>query len=125
LAIAGALAMRPRYLIMDEPTSMIDARGRDEVARVIDDARSGERGVVLVTHDVAEALRADRVVVLESGRVAFEGGVAELLRRSADFATWGLEVPALARLAVSLERRGLGVRSGAATIDEIVGTLCP
>lgn len=125
LAIAGALAMRPHYLVMDEPTSMIDARGRDEVACVLAQVRAEGRGVVLITHDVAEALSADRVVVLSAGRVAFSGSVTELLERSADFGAWGLEVPALARLAADLERRGLGALRGAATIEEIVGVLCP
>ncbi len=73
LAMAGALAMRPRYLVLDEPTSMIDATGRKEFSSVLERVRASGRGVLLVTHDVAEALPADRVVVLDAGRLAFEG----------------------------------------------------
>jgi len=106
LAMAGALAMRPRYLVLDEPTSMIDATGRKEFSSVLERVRASGRGVLLITHDVAEALPADRVVVLDTGRLAFEGTPDALLAKDESLASWGLELPPIARLARNLREAG-------------------
>jgi energy-coupling factor transporter ATPase len=115
LAIAGALAMLPAYLVLDEPTSMIDARGRHEVLSVLDRVRRAGQGVLLVTHDVAEAVRADRVVVLERGAVVFDGSPDQLLERGRHLADWGLDLPPAARLVQVL--RSFGVPLPASALD--------
>jgi energy-coupling factor transporter ATPase len=123
LVIAGALAMRPRYLVLDEPTSMLDPQGRSEVLSVIARLRNDGRGILLVTHDLAEAARADRVLVLHGGSVAFEGTPEELFE-DARLGEWGLELPPVAHLVRALAAAGVPV--DAATVDpvELAGVLC-
>lgn len=81
LVIAGALAMEPDYLVLDEPCDMLDGAGRAEVLAVIERLRGGGCGVVHVTHDLYEALRADRVLLLAGGRVVFDGTPADFVAR--------------------------------------------
>jgi len=69
IAIAGVLAMGPSYVVMDEPTSLLDGRGREAVETAILDVKERGMGVVVITHDMSEALRADRVIVLDGGRI--------------------------------------------------------
>lgn len=109
LAIAGALAMSPAYLVLDEPTSMLDPHGRLEVLAVVEKLRGLGHGVLLVTHDLSDALRADRAVVLERGRVAYQGGIQELLTRHELLAQCSLERPPIVLLAEELRSRGISV----------------
>jgi energy-coupling factor transporter ATPase len=124
LAIAGALAMQPAYLVFDEPTSMIDSQGRAEVAEVLRRLRTSGRGVLLITHDVAEASMADRVIVLAGGRTVFEAAPDALVGHP-DLASWGLELPPLSVLAREL--RALGLSAPAVPDDPamLVTQLCP
>lgn len=123
LAIAGALAMRPHYLVLDEPTSMIDAGGAIEVGACIASVRASGRGVLLITHDLAEALGADRVLVLENGRAVYAGSVAGLLGMGDLLDRWGLEVPDLVALAVELAARGVRVPADASTPESLAAVL--
>lgn len=106
LAIAGALAMQPAYLVLDEPTSMLDPLGRAEVLDVVRRLRRAGHGILHITHDLAAIASADRVVVLEGGRLVFEGSVAELFERAGSLSDWGLEVPVITTLAWELRKRG-------------------
>jgi len=106
LAIAGALAMHPAYLVLDEPTSMLDPQGRREVLAIISALRARGTGILHVTHDLSDVADADRAVVLECGRVAFEGTVAELLGNVDVLSTCGLERPPIAVLAEQLRDAG-------------------
>lgn len=124
LAIAGALAMSPRYLVLDEPTSMLDPSGRDEVGRAVAGLRAAGHGILLVSHDLAEVADADRVVVLEAGRVAFTGAPAELFALGDSLAAWGLELPAAALVAARLAARGVPVASTAVEPAAVVDALC-
>jgi len=124
LAIAGALAMLPRYLVLDEPTSMLDPQGRAEVLDVLDRLRGAGHGLLLITHDLAEAQRADRVAVLSAGTLVYEGDAADLLERDEDVEQWGLEVPPLVRLATALRATGAPVPTGALSAADIVESLC-
>ncbi len=123
LAIAGALAMRPRYMVFDEPTSMLDPQGRSEVLAVIAGLKADGHGVLLVTHDLAEAGRADRAIVLREGSVVFEG-TPSVLFAEPSLAEWGLELPPVARLAAALA--GYGVTVDSAMVDPalLAGALC-
>lgn len=123
LAIAGALAMHPRYLVLDEPTSMLDPAGRAEVLAVVSALRHEGKGVLLVTHDLAEAARADRVIVLDAGEVAFRGTPSELFG-SERLAEWGLEPPAVTGLVVALRERGVPVAVDEVDPERIAGALC-
>lgn len=107
LAIAGALSMRPLYLVLDEPTSMIDASGATEVRSVLRDVRAAGVGILLITHDLSEAVTADRVIVLDAGEVAFSGGLSGLLELGDRLDDWGLEIPPLVRLTSRLASLGV------------------
>ncbi len=124
LAIAGVLALDPRYLILDEPASMLDAAGRREFDAVLARLRAEGRGIVLITHDLAAVAGADRVVVLDQGRVAFDAGVAELLGDPDRLSAWGLAMPPVAVLAGELRARGIDVPADAITPARVAEALC-
>jgi energy-coupling factor transport system ATP-binding protein len=124
LAIAGALAMQSCYLVLDEPTSMLDPEGRRDVAAIVSRLGSSDRGILLVTHDMAEAALADRVVVLDSGRIVYSGSAEELTRRTELLGECGLELPPLAVLTARLRELGVRVPSGLPDPDELVVALC-
>lgn len=123
LAIAGALAMRPRYLVLDEPTSMLDPVGRDEVLGVVAALRQAGHGVMLVTHDLGEAVMADRTLVLAAGKAVFSGSPSALLGEER-LEEWALELPPLSRLVAGMRDRGVPVSPSAAAPSEIARALC-
>ena len=123
LAIAGALAMHPAYLVFDEPTSMLDPAGREDVLRIIAELRATGRGVVHITHELADITSADRVLVLEAGRTAFSGTLAGLLDERELLESCGLEVPPLASLVAELAALGAPVPVDTPTPETIVGAL--
>jgi len=91
LVIAGALALHPSYLILDEPTAQLDPQGRASVLNVLARLQSEGAGIVHVTHDIEEMALADRVVVLHKGYIAFEGSFDELQAQSEHFDVWGID----------------------------------
>jgi len=114
-AIAGVLAMRPRYLLADEPTAGLDAAGRAALCRLLIDARE-YAGVVVVSHTAEEFLgRADRVLILSEGASVWYGGAGELISEPSALAEAGLVAPAL--LEAQLEARGRGLDIGPMTLD--------
>lgn len=104
LAIAGALAMRPQALILDEATSMLDPAGRAEVLAVLRRLHGQEMTIIMITHDMSEVLLADRAVVLLAGRLEFDGTPAEVFARGADLRRCHIELPPITELG---ERLGL------------------
>jgi len=126
VAIAGILAMRPEYIIMDEPTAMLDPVGRKEVINTVKRLNREEgKTIVLITHFMEEAVQADRVIVMSEGRVLMEGSPREIFSKVDELKTIGLDVPQVTELAHRLKGRGLAVRSDVLTIDEMVECLCP
>ncbi len=124
LAIAGTLAMHPDYVVFDEATSMLDAAGREDVLAIVERlARASGTGVVLVTHRVAEAVRADRVVGLAAGRVIFDGEPAALLGDENAVSRLSLDVPASSAIAAELRTRGIDIPPGVATPEALVEAL--
>jgi len=124
LAIAGALAMQPRYVVLDEPMSMLDPQGRAETLALIAGLRADGHGVLLVTHDLGEASVADRAVVLSGGAPVFIGEVDRLLGGEFDLAAWGLELPPIALLARRLSEYGVPVSQQPRTPAGIADALC-
>ncbi len=121
VAIAGALAMEPDVLLMDEPTAMLDPGGRREVMETVERLHR-ERGltVVLVTHFMEEALRGDRVIVMQDGRAILEGPPRELFAKEAEaICRAGLELPPMAELARRLRAKGLSVPGEPMTVEEM------
>ncbi|PKQ36624.1 MAG: energy-coupling factor transporter ATPase [Actinobacteria bacterium HGW-Actinobacteria-1] len=124
LAIAGALAMRPAYLVLDEPTAMLDADGRSDVLDVLRELQAAGTAIIHITHDLAEALLAQRVIALQRGTIAYDGSATALLADDALMNALGLEAPPIARLASAL--RGAGLDVGAArTAEDVVEALWP
>ena len=107
VAIAGALAMRPRFLILDEPTSLLPAPVATRLISTVRDLNRREgMGVLHVTHSMPEAVLFDRVVVMDGGRLVMDGTPAEVFRRVEELREVGLDVPLAASLAHRLRSRG-------------------
>lgn len=125
VAIAGALAMEPEVLLMDEPTAMLDPGGRREVMETVERLhRESGLTVVLVTHFMDEALRGDRVIAMQDGKAILEGAPREVFAREAEaLKAAGLEVPAMAELTSRLRARGLDVQGAPMTVPEMAQAL--
>lgn len=123
LAIAGALALEPAYLVLDEPTSMLDLQGRRDVLVAVQGQLAAGKGVLHVTHHLADAATADRVLVLEGGRVVFDGPPAEILAAGERLASLGLAVPPVGQLAAELRALGVQVPATAMSPESIAASL--
>jgi len=125
IAIAGVLAMRPKCLVLDEPTAMLDPVGRNEVLATVT-RLNREEGitVIYITHFMEEAVRADRVVVLAAGKVALAGRPAEVFSRVDELKALGLDAPLAADVAARLRAAGLDVPDGVITDEELAVALC-
>ncbi len=130
VAIAGALAMEPELIIMDEATAMLDPSGRAEVLATVRKLNR-EKGmtVVWITHFMEEAAVADRLVVMNDGSVAMEGTPRQVFSRVEEIKALGLDVPPMAELAQTLRDKGLPLAEGILTISDMVkelkDVLCP
>jgi energy-coupling factor transport system ATP-binding protein len=124
VAIAGVLAMEPRCIVLDEPTAMLDPRGREEVVSTI--ARlNRERGitVVLITHHMSEAAEADRVIVMHEGGVLADGSPREVFSQVELLRKAGLDVPQTTDLLYELRKSGWDVPLDALTPEECAEVL--
>ena len=130
VAIAGALAMEPELIIMDEATAMLDPSGRAEVLATVRKLNR-EKGmtVVWITHFMEEAAVADRLVVMNDGSVAMEGTPRQVFSRVEEIKALGLDVPPMAELAQTLRDKGLPLPEGILTVSDMVkelkDVLCP
>ncbi|MDN7229250.1 energy-coupling factor ABC transporter ATP-binding protein [Planococcus liqunii] len=124
VAIAGALALRPRLLILDEATSMLDPQGRMEVIETIRELRE-ETGltVISITHDLEEAALADRIIVMNAGRKHKEGTPEEVFLTGNELTTLGLDLPFAMRMTHLLREAGVQVLGEHMTEDELVEEL--
>ena len=124
VAIAGVLAMQPECIVLDEPTSMLDPKGRKEVLDTIS-RLNRERGItiVLITHFMEEAVLADRVVVLENGRILLQGPPREVFSDIERLRQVGLDVPQPAELCHQLRRAGVPLPKDVLTAEECVEAL--
>ena len=120
VCIAGALAMEPAVLVLDEPGSLLDVRGRSAIVRVMGRLAAAGTALVHVTHFMEEALEADRVIVLDHGRVALEGTPEEVFSHGEKLGELGLEVPFAARLS---QRLGLPWTCDEPTLVRELGTV--
>ncbi len=121
IAIAGILAMNPEYIILDEPTAMLDPIGRREVMATISRLNK-EQGmtVILITHYMVEAAMADRVVVMKGGNIILDGSPKEVFVRTDELKTTGLDIPQTTALMQKLADAGLDVKRDAISVDECV-----
>ncbi len=121
VAIAGILAMRPKCIVLDEATAMLDPLGRREVLRAVKELNANEGITVLwITHHMDEAAAADRVLVMNRGKVVLEGTPRKIFSQVEIMQQYGLDVPQVTLLAHELIRRGLPVPPDAVTPEELV-----
>ncbi len=118
VAIAGVLAMLPECIVLDEATAMLDPMGRREVLNVVEGLhREKDITVVLITHHMNEAERADRVIVMNDGRVAMDGTPREVFSRAEELTAMGLAVPDTVALMRALRENGVGVATDTVTVE--------
>jgi energy-coupling factor transport system ATP-binding protein len=125
VALAGALAMRPRGLVLDEATAMLDPVSREEVLALLHRLHAAGLTIVHVTHWMREVTQAGRVIVLDAGEVAFDGSPQDLFADPARLRTWGLEPPPLVALARQLRRRHADFPAGSPTVEGLAAALRP
>ena len=124
IAIAGAVAMEPECIVFDEPTAMLDPRGRDEVMSVIKRLNGKGITVLLITHFMEEAAQADKIIVMDRGVKKMEGTPEEIFLRADELKAISLDVPPAVDLAMKLRERGIDIPEGILTIDDMVNCLC-
>lgn len=124
LAIAGVIAMAPRYVVLDEPTSMLDPAGQAEVRRAISLLHRSGCGILHITHDLSDLVGATRAVVLSGGEVTFDGEPAALIADTARLESWGLEIPPILRLALELATEGVALPTDPTDPRALVEALC-
>lgn len=124
IAIAGVIAMRPDCIVMDEPTAMLDPKGRREVLQTIQELnRSSHTTVVLITHFMDEAVQAGRVVVVDDGKILLDAPPKEVFSKVELLKSVGLDVPQAAELAFELKQSGIPMPDGILTEEECVAAL--
>ena len=116
VAIAGVIAMRPRCIVLDEPTAMLDPQGRREVLDTVE-RLNHETGmtVILITHHMDEAARADRVIAMSEGRIVADGTPQAVFAQEPLLRSVGLDVPQTEQLLLELKRRGIDIPTDALT----------
>lgn len=124
VAIAGILAMEPECIIFDESTAMLDPMGRKEVINTIKNLNGNNMTIILITHYMEEAIEADRVVVIDNGKVIKEGSPRAVFKEVEVMKEIGLDVPQMTELAYELKKSGINIRNDILTIDEMVNELC-
>jgi energy-coupling factor transport system ATP-binding protein len=125
LAVAGAIAQKPPCLVMDEATTMLDPRGRDDLMKILSALHSGGMTLVSITHRLEEILECDRCIVLSGGRNVWQGTPRELFRQGKRLQTWGLEVPGIIREWEMLVEGGALKADTPTEIEAMVEELCP
>lgn len=125
VSIAGVLAMHPKVIVLDEPTAMLDPGGRKEVIRAARALNQVEGvTIILITHYMEEIVDADKVFVMDQGKVAMEGTPREIFSQVEKLKSLRLDVPQVTLLAYELKKRGLPLPDGILTTKELVKALC-
>ena len=126
VAIAGVLAMKPDCIVLDEPTAMLDPKGRKEVMDTIHELNKKEGNtIVLITHFMEEAVTADHILVIDKGVLKMEGTPREIFSQADKVTEIGLDVPVPADLARRLRKKGMAVSEKCMTDEELGEALCP
>lgn len=124
IAIAGVLAMNPECIIFDEPTAMLDPSGRIEVMNTIKKLNKEEgKTIVHITHYMDEAVHADRIVVMEEGKVVLEGSPKEVFSEVEKMKEYGLDIPQVTELSYKLRNEGIEIPLDILTVEEMVNLL--
>lgn len=125
IAIAGVLALNSECIILDEPTAMLDPSGRKEVIETIKKLNKNEnKTIILITHYMDEAVQADRVVVMDNGKIQLQGTPKEVFRNIDKIKEFGLDVPQVTEIAHNLKNAGIDISNDIISIEELVRELC-
>jgi len=125
VAIAGVVAMRPRCIVLDEPTAMLDPVGRREVVETAKKLNRDEKiTVILITHYMEEVVSADKVFVMDKGRIVMKGTPREIFSQVDELLGYRLDVPQVTKLAYELRKKGVDVPAGILTREEFVEAIC-
>ena len=125
IAIAGILAMKPKCIIFDEPTAMLDPSGRKEVLdTIIDLNKNYGITVILITHYMDEAAQADRIVVLDKGKLILDGKPRDVFSNVEKMKSIGLDVPQVTELSYELQKAGINIDTRILDVNEMVNAIC-
>lgn len=126
VAIAGVMAMHPKCIVLDEPTAMLDPNGRKEVIRTVTELNRSEGvTVVLITHYMEEVIGADRLVVMDDGKVIMDGTPREVFARVEELKRLRLDVPQATELAYELKQCGVSLPDSVLTMEELAEAILP
>ena len=124
VAIAGVMAMRPQCIVLDEPTAMLDPNGRSEVIRTVRELNQKEGvTVLLITHYMEDVIHADRVIVMDEGKIVMDGTPREIFSRVEELKRYRLDVPQVTELAYELKQAGVPLPDGVLTREEFIDAL--
>ncbi|MHC1724078.1 MAG: energy-coupling factor transporter ATPase [Aminipila sp.] len=124
IAIAGVIAMMPDCIVFDEPTAMLDPKGRAGVMEIINKLHSEGITVILITHFMEEAANADRVIIMDKGNIILDGAPVEIFSEVEKIREIGLDVPVAVDLADKLRKRGINIPKDIIGTEEMVEYLC-
>lgn len=125
VAIAGVVAMEPKCIVLDEPTAMLDPNGRKDVLETVERLRKEKQvTVILITHYMEEVVGADKVYVMDKGRVVMQGTPRQIFSQVDTLKKYRLDVPQVTMLADELKKRGVKLPDGILRTEELVEALC-
>ena len=124
IAIASVLAMKPEVLVLDESTAMLDPKGRAEVMKVAEELNKQGITIVLITHFMEEATRADRVIVMNEGSIVMDGSPEEIFRKREEIERYDLELPVADAIAAALIGEGLPLEDKIYSASELAEAIC-
>lgn len=123
IAIAGVLALKPKILVLDESTAMLDPEGRKEIASVVESLRKSGVAVIAITHYMEEAVKADKILVLDRGKIALSGTPKEVFSKKSELNALNLELPLAGIIAEKLRAEGLDIDDSIVSETELLGAL--
>ncbi len=124
VAIAGVVAMKPTCIIFDEPTAMLDPKGRREIMSIISELHAEGITVILITHFMEEAVDADRVIIMHDGKIFLDGTPQEVFAQKDKILSVNLDIPMVVELADKLRNCGIDVPENIIRMEEMVDYLC-
>ena len=124
IAIAGVVAMKPKCIIFDEPTAMLDPKGRAEIMSIIDELHAEGITVILITHFMDEAVRADRVIIMHEGHILLDGTPQKVFEQEELIRSVNLDVPLMVEMGAKLRKAGIDVPRDIITEEKMVEFIC-
>lgn len=124
VAIAGIIAMEPKCIVLDEPTAMLDPVGRKEVLHTLHQLNEEKKiTIILITHHMNEALNADKIFVMNQGKLVMQGVPKDIFSDVEEIKRYGLEVPQVTELGYMLKKSGLNMEDGILTVEELIAQI--